>query len=109
MASSVQIDVVNGTENLFKIQLLVTENNIPQPVAHNLITGAELRTSLGQTIADSDTQPEDWDFTNPDYIACRIGLTEALPGEYICKLIIRDAVHLIGIAWDTDIYLTILP
>ena len=104
--ATVRITTVNGTENTFKL-VLSAEGS---PINHTTILAAELRTSRGLTIADSDVDATDWDFTNTGYITVKLGLTEAVVGKHNCVLIIRDADHSIGLAWDgTKIDLTVQP
>ena len=76
---------------------------------HTTITSAHLRTIDGVTVADYAVDPTDWDFTNTAYLTVKLGLTDLTAGTYTCKLIIKDATHTIGLAWDTDIIITVLP
>lgn len=103
--AKIKVTSVNNTENIFKI--ILSENGVV--VNHTSITSAELRTSDGKTIASSITDPSDWNFTNAGFLTVKFGQASVSAGTYTCKLIIRDATHLVGIAWDTDIVLTILP
>lgn len=101
-----KLTVTNNTENIFK--LVLRSDDVV--INHTTILAAELRTSSGLTIADSDVDATDWDFTNTGYITVKLGLTEAITGKHSCKLIIRDADHSIGLAWDgTKIDLTVEP
>ena len=103
--AKVKATVVKNTENIFKIALSV--DGVLQN--HTAITSAELRTSDGLTLADYDVDPTDWSFANTSYLTVKLGLTDVTAGVYTCKLIIKDATHTIGLAWDTDIILTVLP
>lgn len=105
MAKRVKATVLNNTENKFKI-ILSVETTVQN---HTLITAAELRTSEGVTLADSEVDSSDWDFTNQGYLLVKLGLAELPVGEHVCRLIIKDASHTIGLAWDTEILLTVLP
>lgn len=104
--AKIRVTAVKNTENIYKI--FISTDGVVMP-DHTLITGAELRTSTGTTLADSDVDPNDWDFTNTGYITVKLGLADIAAGDYTCKLILKDATHSIGLAWDTDILLTVLP
>lgn len=106
MASKQKITAVASTENRYKIILSV--DGVIQN--HTLITAAKLRTADGVTLADSEIDPSDWDFTNAGFLTVKLGLADIAAGDYTCKLIVKDASHTIGLAWlDTDIILTVLP
>ncbi len=105
MAKKVKATVLLNTENKYKI-ILSVENVIQN---HTLITAAELRTSEGVTLADSEVDASDWDFTNSGFLLVKLGLTDLPVGTHSCRLIIKDASHTIGLAWDTEILLTVLP
>jgi hypothetical protein len=105
MAKKVKATVLLNTENKYKIILSV--QGIVQN--HTLITAAELRTSEGVTLADSEIDASDWDFTNTGFLLVKLGLTDLPVGTHSCRLIIKDSTHTIGLAWDTEILLTVLP
>jgi len=78
-------------------------------INHTTITAAELRTTTGTTLASSTTDPTDWDFTNSGYLLVKLGLATIKAGTYNCRLIVKDATFTIGLAWDSEISLTVLP
>lgn len=91
-----KLTATQNTENKFKL-VLKSDNVV---IDHTTITAAKLHSIFGVTIADSETDPTDWDFTNTGYLTVILGLTEAKRGTYKCKLIIKDATHTTGLAWD---------
>lgn len=101
-----KLTATNNTENKFKFVLSADSVVID----HTTILAAELRTIFGTTLADSEVDPTDWDFTNVSYITCKLGLTQSTKGVYSCKLIVKTAEYTTGIVWDdTLIELTIQP
>lgn len=105
MAKRVKATVLKNTENKFKLVLSVA--GVVQN--HSLITAAEIRTTVGDTLADSEVDASDWDFTNPGFLIVKLGLTDIPAGDYSCYLVTKDSNHQIGLAWDTEILLTVLP
>ena len=106
MATKTTLTVINGTDNLFKLSLSADGELID----HRTLLGAELRTTRGVTIADSDVDSSDWDFTNAGYLLVKLGMVQATPSTYICRLIIKNADHTTGLVWDgTELTLIILP
>lgn len=105
MAKNIKVTSVSGTENKYKIILSV--NGVIQN--HTLITAAELRTSAGKTLADSEVDATDWDFTNAGYILVKFGLAGLPSGTTTCYLITKDAQHTVGLAWETVLTITSVP
>jgi hypothetical protein len=105
MAKTTKLTVVKNTENIFKLEL--KNNNVL--IDHTAVVSAELRSASGVTVASSITDPSDWDFTNAGYITVKFGLTDLPVKTESYTLIVRDAVNVIGIAWDTQLLITFLP
>jgi len=100
------LTVTNGTENKFKFTLFADGVLID----HTTILAAKLHTIFGTTLADSEIDPTDWDFTNTGFITVKLGLTQSLSNTYSCKLIVKTADNTTGLAWaGTIISLTIQP
>ena len=77
-------------------------------IAHNLITRARL-VLAGSTLAlDSSTYPAAWDFTNAAKLTVRLGRGDLVTGRYRGRLVTHDANHGNGLAWDTDLEITVL-
>lgn len=106
MSQKIKLTVVNGTENCFKL-VLSTDGVI---ITHTNIINAALRTLDGLTLADSEVDPTDWDFTDPGFVIVKLGLTELPGGLQKCILIVKDASNPTGLAWDrTELHLTVVP
>jgi hypothetical protein len=77
-------------------------------IAHNLITRARL-VLAGSTLAlDSAVAPAAWDFTSAAHLTVKLGRGDLLAGRYRGRLVTHDVNHPNGLAWDTDLEITIL-
>ena len=106
MSDTVRVKVINNTSNIYKF-VLSLDGTV---VNHTNITAAQLRTKLGATIADSEVDASDWDFSNPTFITVKLGRTDTVAGNYRCILIVKNDINTDGVAWDdTEVQITILP
>jgi hypothetical protein len=102
--AGVKLSAIHGTDTESTFVLAIDTI----PVVHNLITRARL-VLTGSTLAlDSGIYPAAWDFTNAAKLTVKLGRGDLVPGRYRGRLVTHDANHSNGLAWDTDLELTIL-
>lgn len=77
-------------------------------INHTALTRAKFYL-VEQTVSlDSQEFPNAWDFSNTGKLIVKLGKGDLTTGIYKGRLIVYDSAHLDGLAWDTDLEITIL-
>lgn len=102
--AALKLTAVHGTDT--ESTFVLSVNTVI--IAHNLITRARLVLTGSVMALDSAASPSAWDFTNTGKLVVKLGRGDLLPGRYRGRLVTHDAGHSNGLAWDTDLEITVL-
>lgn len=94
-------NVYNGRDNTVELALMVDRI----PIDHTTITRAVL--TAGATVVDSASSPALFDFTHPDRLVMKLGSAGLAAGKHSFRLVVYDAQHPNGWAWEPTIELTV--